>query len=112
MLIYTTPPASSPSTDTATEMIHMAAPLLDPNLRTEPETVPGAGFQPGTWVWVHTSGSWRPGIVLHSSPHAATVRYRPAEGRGTSVDTVTTHSLAARKDEDPFLDGAPLRALR
>ncbi|GAA1865645.1 hypothetical protein [Asanoa iriomotensis] len=90
----------------------MAAPLLDPNLRTEPETVPGAGFQPGTWVWVHTSGSWRPGIVLHSSPHAATVRYRPAEGRGTSVDTVTSHSLAARKDEDPFLDGAPMRALR
>jgi hypothetical protein len=93
-------------------MIHMAAPLLDPHLRTEPAASPSAGYQPGSWVWVHTLGSWRPGIVLHSSPHAATVRYRPAQGRGTSVDTVTSHSLAARKDEDPLLDTAPLGALR
>jgi hypothetical protein len=93
-------------------MIHMAAPLLDPHLRTEPAASPSAGYQPGSWVCVHTLGSWRPGIVLHSSPHAATVRYRPAQGRGTSVDTVTSHSLAARKDEDPFLDSAPLGALR
>ncbi|MDG4820348.1 hypothetical protein O7635_00595 [Asanoa sp. WMMD1127] len=90
----------------------MAAPLLDPYLRTEAATVPSEGFQPGAWVWVHTLGSWRPGIVLHSSPHAATVRYRPAQGRGTSVDTVTSHALAPRKDEDPFLDHAPLTALR
>jgi len=88
----------------------MAAPLLDPNLRTEPATVPAEGYQPGTWVWVHTSGSWRPGVVLHSSAHAATVRYRPAQGRGTSVDTVVCQSLAARKDEDPYLDRATIGA--
>lgn len=108
MLVYTR--LANPQ-HTATEMIRMAAPLLDPNLRTEAAPVPSDGFHPGAWVWVHTLGSWRPGIVLHSSPHAATVRYRPAQGRGTSVDTVTTHSLAARKDEDPFLDNAPLGAL-
>ena len=58
------------------------------------------------------SASTPPPLAVRSSPHAATVRYRPSQGRGTSVDTVTTHSLAARKDEDPFLDNAPLGALR
>jgi hypothetical protein len=42
--------------------------------------------------------------VLHSSPKAVTVRYRPAEGRGTAVDTVTGFSLVARDDSDPLLD--------
>jgi hypothetical protein len=37
---------------------------------------------------------------------AVTVRYRPAEGRGTGVDTVTGLSLTVRDDEDTLLDQA------
>jgi hypothetical protein len=55
-------------------------------------------------VWVHELGCWRPAVVLHASARAVTVRYRPAEGRGTGVDTVTCHNLAARDDDDPYLD--------
>ena len=82
----------------------MSAPTLDPNHHTLDVMTPPDGYRPGERVWVHRSGSWRPGIVLHSSPKAVTVRYRPAEGRGTGVDTVTGHSLALRHDDDPFLD--------
>jgi hypothetical protein len=82
----------------------VSAPPIDPNHHTLSLTPPPDGYRSGARVWVHRSGSWRPGIVLHSSPQAVTVRYRPAEGRGTGVDTVTVHSIAARNDDDPFLD--------
>jgi hypothetical protein len=84
----------------------VSAPNLDPNHHTLAGTPPPGGYRAGKRVWVHRSGSWRPGIVLHSSHKAVTVRYRPAEGRGTGVDTVTVHSLAIRDDDDPFLDQA------
>jgi hypothetical protein len=82
----------------------MTASTLEPDHSTLAITAPPHGFCPGDRVWVHRANSWRPGIVLHSSAEAATVRYRPAEGRGTGVDTVTANSLAPRDDDDPFLD--------
>ena len=82
----------------------MSAPTLDPGHNAMTMTSPPDGFRPGDRVWVHRAGSWRPGTVLHSTAKAATVRYRPAAGRGTGVDTVTANSLALRDDDDPFLD--------
>jgi hypothetical protein len=82
----------------------MAVPVLDPGHHTDPVLDGSGGFRPGDRVWLRTGGSWRPGVVLHSSQDAATVRYRPAEGRGTGVDTVTKECLALREDDDPFLD--------
>jgi len=85
----------------------MSAPTLDPQCRSVTVTPPD-GYDPGERVWIHRAGSWRPGVVLHSSPNAVTVRYRPAEGRGTGVDTVSGGDfLVAREEEDPFLDRAP-----
>jgi hypothetical protein len=81
----------------------MGAPDIDPNRRFLSGSVLDA-YQPGQRVWVHRSGSWRPGIILHCTSQAATVRYRPAEGIGTGVDTVTGYSLADRADDDPYLD--------
>src|SRR5262249_10156549 len=46
------------------------------------------GYQPGQRVWIRRSGSWQPGIVLYATTKAVTIRYRPAVGRGTCVDTV------------------------
>jgi hypothetical protein len=67
----------------------------------------GAQYEQGQRVWVFRDGAWRPGIVLHSSTRAVMVRYRPGEGTGTGVDTVTGRSLADRAERDPSLDGAP-----
>jgi hypothetical protein len=63
-------------------------------------------FPRGTRVWVFCAGSWRPGIVLSSSEKAASVRYRPTEGRGTAVDTVLAHKIVPRDDDDPYVDAA------
>jgi hypothetical protein len=82
----------------------MPVPTLDPNLRTLSRTLPADGYHPGETVWVHRSGSWRPGVVLYSSATAVTVRYRPGESYGTAVDTVTCFSLVGRDDDDPYLD--------
>jgi hypothetical protein len=79
-------------------------PTFDPDRRTRAGLPRPDCFNPGERVWVYRAGAWRPGVVLHSSAQAVTVRYRPADGRGTGVDTVTAHSLASRDDEDPFLD--------
>jgi hypothetical protein len=86
----------------------MSAPTLDPESRTLSVTPPPDGYRAGERVWVHRSGTWRPGIVLHASLKAVTVRYRPADSRGTGVDTVTGYSLAVRDDDDPYLDRIPL----
>ena len=48
---------------------------------------------------------FRPGVVLGSSDKAASVRYRPTEGRGTAVDTVLPHKIVPRDDDDPDVDG-------
>ncbi|GGM54381.1 hypothetical protein ACFFX1_50915 [Dactylosporangium sucinum] len=61
-------------------------------------------FSPGDRVWIPKSGVRRAGIVVCSSPDAATVRYRPTEGRGTGVDTVTAEDVTTRSDADPLLD--------
>jgi hypothetical protein len=90
--------------ETIEEVMIVSAPTLDPSHHTLSVAPPPDEFHPGERVWVHRSGSWRPGVVLHSSPKAVTVRYRPAEGRGTGVDTVTGPCIAMRDDDDPFLD--------
>jgi hypothetical protein len=82
----------------------MPMPTLDPSHRTLAGVPPLDGYRPRQRVWVYSSGSWQPGVVLHASQHAVTVRYRPAEGRGTWVDTVTCHKLATRDDSDPYID--------
>lgn len=82
----------------------MSAPTVDPLHQALSVTPPPDGYRPGDRVWVRQSGEWRPGTVVYSSATAVTVRYRPAESRGTGVDTVTVHSIAPRDDDDPFLD--------
>ncbi len=78
----------------------MSAPLHG----TPTVTTPPGKFCPGDRVWVRRGTSRRPGVILHSSAEAATVRYRPAEARGTGVDTVIARDLTARDDDDPLLD--------
>lgn len=82
----------------------MSAPSVTPaalpsNDATRPDQYPR-----GARVWVFCAGSWRPGVVLGSSEKAASVRYRPTEGRGTAVDTVLAHKIVPRDDEDPYVD--------
>jgi hypothetical protein len=47
-------------------------------------------------------------VVLGSSEKAASVRYRPTDGRGTAVDTVLAHKLVPRDDDDPYVDASML----
>jgi hypothetical protein len=82
----------------------MSAPTAPPGLRPGVEATRPDQYPRGTRVWVYCSGSWRPGIVLGSSDKAASVRYRPTEGRGTAVDTVMAHKIAPRDDDDPYVD--------
>jgi hypothetical protein len=62
--------------------------------------IDAAECRPGLRVWVLRAGAWRPGIVLSCSPKAVMVRYRPTDGPGTGVDTVTFGSLSARDEHD------------
>jgi hypothetical protein len=82
----------------------MPVPTMEPELFEVDDAVQ---YQPGQRVWVFRDGAWRPGIVLHSSTRAVMVRYRPGEGSGTGVDTVTGRSLADRAERDRTIDGAP-----
>jgi hypothetical protein len=84
----------------------MPAPELDPNRRLLRDVAKPETFEAGQRIWVHRAGSWRPGIVLAASPGGVMIRYRPNEGRGTGVDTVTSHQLVSRDDDDPFVDRA------
>jgi len=84
----------------------MAVPTMEPQLYALPDAPAAADYHEGQPVWVYRVGAWRPGVVLHSSVKAVLVRYRPADGPGTGVDTVTSESLAARTDPDPVLDRA------
>lgn len=86
----------------------MPAPMANPDLYEPADAPAPADYRPGQRIWVHRAGSWRPGIVLYRSPQAVTIRYRPADGAGTGVDTVTSRSLAVRDDNDPCLDGPAL----
>jgi hypothetical protein len=67
--------------------------------------VPLDAYQVGQRVWVYRDSAWRPGVVLTISSRALTVRYRPGQGRGTGVDTVTGAIVAARTVADSVLDG-------
>ncbi len=88
----------------------MPVPTVAPALHPMAGSPRSEEYRPGQPVWVHRAGSWRPGIVLYGSPRAVMVRYRPADGPGTGVDTVTGCSLASRSDFDPWLDNPELGA--
>jgi hypothetical protein len=82
----------------------MSAPTVDPAHRALGDITNPDQYPRGAKVWVFRSGSWRPGIVLSSSPKAVIVRYRPTDSRGTGVDTVMADNLARRDDVDPYVD--------
>jgi hypothetical protein len=80
-------------------------PTADPNARDViADALVADDYEPGQRIWVYRAGTWRPGVVLHRSARAVTVRYRPADGPGTGVDTVTARSLKLRVDDDPGID--------
>lgn len=82
----------------------MSAPTVDPSTPPRDDVTHSGHYPPGSRVWVFCAGSWRPGVVLGSSEKAASVRYRPTEGRGTAVDTLMAHKIVPRDDDDPFVD--------
>ena len=82
----------------------MSTPTVDPATRFNADVTRPDQYPRGARVWVFCSGSWRPGVVLGSSDKAASVRYRPTEGRGTAVDTVLAHKLVTRDEDDPYVD--------
>jgi len=82
----------------------MSAPTIDPATRPLDDIVRPDQYPRGARVWVFSAGSWRPGVVLSASAKAASVRYRPTEGRGTAVDTVLPHKLVPRDEDDPYVD--------
>jgi diguanylate cyclase (GGDEF)-like protein len=94
----------APRTTRNQEGIEMPAPHLGPDQRNPADVAPTDSYQPADHVWVHRGGSWRAGVVEAASPRAVTVTYRPTNGPGTAVDTLTAPYLAARTDTDPHLD--------
>jgi hypothetical protein len=85
----------------------MPVPTVDPADLEPADIAPADSYQPGDRVWVYRSGCWRAGVIVAASARAATVTYRPANLRGTAVDTLTAEHLIARVDLDPLLDAAP-----
>lgn len=83
----------------------MPVPTMQPQVFELADSPTATRYEPGQRVWVYRAGAWRPGIVLHRSTQAVMVRYRPGDGSGTGVDTVTGSSLAERTEQDPYLDG-------
>jgi hypothetical protein len=77
----------------------MPVPTMEP--QAFPTTDMLADYASGQRIWVYRAGAWRPGIVLCGSAKAVTVRYRPADGPGTGVDTVTPTSIQLRAEPDP-----------
>ncbi|MBX6751520.1 MAG: hypothetical protein IRY85_17980 [Micromonosporaceae bacterium] len=82
----------------------MSAPTIDPATRPLDDITRPDQYPRGARVWVFSAGSWRPGVVLSASAKAASVRYRPTDGRGTAVDTVLPHKLVPRDEDDPYVD--------
>lgn len=82
----------------------MPAPSNSPDKRGNAQAVTADSYRAGQAVWVFR-GSWRPGVVLSASSRAVMVRYIPAAGRGTGVDTAFAADLASRDDVDPAIDG-------
>jgi hypothetical protein len=81
----------------------MPAPSTTPDRRGPTEVVSAGAYRAGQAVWLFR-GSWRPGVVLDSSSRAVMVRYIPAAGRGTGVDTAIAMDLAVRDEPDPAID--------
>lgn len=86
------------------EVVHMSAPVFDPNQRDPAQVAPADSYRPDDPVWVHRDGGWRTGVVDRASRFGVMVTYRRTGHRGTGVDTVTAQYLVARVDGDPDLD--------
>lgn len=84
----------------------MPVPTMEPQLYDLGDAPAAGQYRAGQPVWVYRNGAWRPGVVLNGSTQAVMVRYRPGEGSGTGVDTVTGLCLAVRAETDPCLDAA------
>lgn len=82
----------------------MPTPTMHPHRRDPAAVAPANSYRHADPVWVYQADSWRAGRVEASSPHAVTVTYRPANSRGTGVDTLTAAYLLPREDTDPMLD--------
>lgn len=85
----------------------MPAPTVDPKDLDPAHIAPADTYRPEDPVWVFRSGSWHAGRIVTASHRAATVTYRPANTRGTVVDTLTAAYLVPRADIDPLLDRVP-----
>jgi hypothetical protein len=99
------PPAVAPRPAVETEVVIMPAPTIEPQLF---ELDGEHDYQPGQRIWVYRAEAWRPGVVLHCTTRAITIRYRPNAGSGTGVDTVTGRLLAVREEDDPCLDAGTI----
>lgn len=80
------------------------APTLEPAQRDPAEIAPTDRYRPDDPVWVFRGGHWCAGVIQAASTGAATVRYRPANLRGTCVDTITAIDVQPRSEDDPLLD--------
>lgn len=58
------------------------------------------------WVWQHGHG-WQPGRVETSGATAVMVRYWPAGGRGTVVDSVTPVYVTVRAEAQELDQAGP-----
>ncbi len=79
------------------------APPTPPDQRARTEITAPDTYRAGQPVWVFRR-SWCPGVVMNASAQAVMVRYLPATGRGTGVDTVFADDLAVRYEPDPAID--------
>jgi hypothetical protein len=81
----------------------MSAPRTSPEQRRVAEISAPETYRPGQPVWVFR-GSWCPGIVVGGSSRALTIRYTPAGGHGTGVDTAFPADVATRDEPHPATD--------
>jgi len=71
-------------------------PACEPSERDPSGVAPPDTYRVGDPVWVHRHGAWRPGVIEGASERAILTRYRPNEGPGTGVDTVSPLHVASR----------------
>jgi hypothetical protein len=86
----------------------MPAPTIGPGERDPASVAPTGSYRRADPVWAYCSNTWCAAVVEYVSARAATVTYRPANSRGTGVDTLTAAYLMSRDDLDPVLDRRPL----
>lgn len=86
----------------------MPAPTIGPGERDRASVAPTDSYRRADPVWAYCGNTWCAAVVEYVSNRAATVTYRPANSRGTGVDTLTARYLVSREDLDPALDRRPV----